>query len=60
MTAKLFHNWHLMRWLRLGLGLVIGIQAFELNDILLYLFSGFFLYQALFDVACCGSNGCSV
>ena len=56
----LFNNWNFMRWLRLGLGIYIAFQAIET----LSLFSGavatFFIFQAITNTGCCGTNGCAV
>ncbi len=57
---KLFSNWNFMRWLRLALGIVAGIQAIELHDTLLGLLSVFLLFQSLTNTGCCGSGYCSV
>jgi hypothetical protein len=56
----LFTNWHFMRWLRLGLGLVIGIQAIQNHEPVLGLLSAFLLFQAVTNTGCCGANGCAV
>lgn len=56
----LFTNWHVMRWLRLGLGLIMGVQAMQRHDVLAGFISFFFLYQAATNTGCCGVAGCSV
>ncbi len=45
-----------MRWLRLGLGLLAGIQAIQLHDALAGFVSVFFLFQAIANTGC----GCAV
>ncbi|MHB8260824.1 MAG: hypothetical protein ACYDCN_04845 [Bacteroidia bacterium] len=55
----LFFNWHFMRWLRLGLGAFIAIQAVKTHDALSGLIAVFFLFQAVTNTGCCGSQGCS-
>lgn len=55
---RLLTNWHLMRIMRLAIGvwlLVVGIQT---HDWAVGLFSVFFLYQAFTDTGCCGTQGC--
>jgi hypothetical protein len=55
---RLLTNWHLMRIIRLAIGvwlLVVGIQT---HDWPVGLFSIFFLYQAVTDTGCCGTQGC--
>ncbi|HWS59723.1 MAG TPA: hypothetical protein VN182_02205 [Flavobacterium sp.] len=56
----LFSNWDFMRFLRLGLGIYIAIQAIETQSILSGIFSGFFIFQAVTNTGCCGSNNCAV
>lgn len=56
----LFTGWHFMRWLRLGLGVFIAIQAIQTHDTLAGFIAAFFLFQAVTNTGCCGSNGCAV
>ena len=56
----LFTNWNLMRWLRLALGLFIAYQAIQLHDSLSGIISIFFLFQAVTNTGCCGTNSCAV
>ncbi len=56
----LFSNWHFMRWLRLALGIYVGVQAIQFTDALAGMVSVFFLYQAITNTGCCGASGCSV
>ncbi len=58
--ATLTQNWHLMRIVRLGIGLyLVGLAAYT-RDWMPCLLGAFFLYQALADVGCCGSGACAV
>ncbi len=52
-------NWHLMRWIRLIFGLFIGVQAILMHDALSGFLASIFLFQAVTNTGCCGSNGCS-
>jgi hypothetical protein len=56
----LFNNWNFMRFLRLGLGLYIAVQAVETLSVLSGVVSVFFLFQAITNTGCCGSNGCAL
>lgn len=49
-----------MRWLRLGFGVFIAIQAIQTHDALSGLIAAFFLFQAATNTGCCGANGCAV
>ena len=57
--ARLLYNWHFMRVLRLGLGVFIAIQAVKTHDAFSGLIAAFFLFQAVTNTGCCGSQGCS-
>ena len=56
----LFSGWHFMRWLRLGLGLFIAFQAFQMQDIFAGLLASFLLFQVVTNTGCCGANGCAI
>ncbi len=56
----LFTGWHFMRWLRLGVGIFIGIQAIQMHHPISGFIAAFFLFQALTNTGCCGVNNCSV
>lgn len=56
----LLTDWHLMRWLRLGMGLYASTVAFQLHDILSGIIAAFLLFQAVSNTGCGGANGCSV
>ena len=49
-----------MRWLRLGLGIFIAIQAVQSQDTLSGFISALLLFQAMTNTGCCGANGCAV
>ena len=56
----LLTDWNFMRILRLGLGIYIAIQVVETHSILSGIFFFFFIFQAVTNTGCCGSNGCAV
>jgi len=56
---RLLTNWHLMRIVRLGLGMMMLVMGWQSRDWAIGLFSIFFLYQAATDTGCCGSRGCA-
>ena len=56
----LFTGWHFMRWLRLGIGIFIAIQAIQMQDPLSGFIAAFFLFQAATNTGCCGAGGCAV
>jgi hypothetical protein len=56
----LLTNWNFMRILRLGIGIYIAIQAIETQSVFSGIVAVFFLFQAITNTGCCGSNGCAV
>jgi hypothetical protein len=56
----LLTDWNFMRILRLGVGIYIAVQAVETQSIVSGIFASFFLFQAITNTGCCGSNGCAV
>jgi len=56
----LFTDWHFMRWLRLGLGIVAAVQAIIFHDTLLGFLSAFLLFQTVTNTGCCGAGACAV
>jgi len=60
MKQTLLTDWNFMRVLRLGLGIYIAIQAVQTLSILSGVIAIFFLFQAVTNTGCCGSNGCAV
>ena len=49
-----------MRFLRLGLGIYIAVQAVETLSVFSGVVAAFLIFQAVTNTGCCGSNGCSV
>ena len=60
LRQRVLTNWHLMRVLRLGLGVWILVMAIQTRDWTIGAFSGFFIYTALVGAGCCGSQDCYV
>jgi len=56
----LLNNWHLMRLIRLGLGLFVGYNAWQESSGLVGLLAGVLIFQALSNTGCCGSGGCNL
>ena len=59
MINTLLTGWNFMRWLRLGLGVFIAIQAVQTQDIFSGGIAAFFLFQAAANTGCCGTSGCA-
>jgi len=56
----LLTNWNFMRFLRLGIGIYIAVQAIETQSVFSGIVAVFFIYQAVTNSGCCGTNGCAV
>ncbi|WP_395049943.1 hypothetical protein [Flavobacterium sp.] len=56
----LLTDWNFMRFLRLGLGIYIAIQAVETQSLLSGIVALFFIFQAITNTGCCGANVCAV
>jgi hypothetical protein len=59
LKEKVYNNWHLMRIVRLAIGIGMIILAIQTKDWAAGLFGGFFLFQAVTDTGCCGTQGCA-
>ena len=59
MKNAMFTNWHMMRFLRLGIALFLFYNAYETHEWFFIVFGVFFLIQAILNMGC-GANGCGV
>ncbi len=60
MKQIIFTNWSIMRFLRLGIGIAILAQAVLARDVMFAFLGILFTVMPLFNVGCCGTNGCYV
>lgn len=58
-NQMLFTGWTFMRWLRLGFGAFIAVQAIQTHDAFAGFIAAFFLFQAVTNTGCCGAGGCA-
>lgn len=58
MIDTLFKNWHLVRWLRLVIGIFFVYQAVADRDNISGFFGAFLLFQAATNTGC-GPAGCT-
>lgn len=56
----LLTNWHVMRWIRLILGIALSVHAILSHDVLSGMIGVFLLSQAILNAGCCGANGCDI
>lgn len=59
-SQTLLTDWNFMRFVRLGLGVYIGIQAYQTQSIISALLAAFLLYQVITNTGCCGTNGYAI
>lgn len=59
MKDLILNNWNIIRFLRLGIGLAIIVQAIVAADILFGLAGLLFTGMAVFNASCCGSGACA-
>ena len=57
---SLLTGWTFTRWLRLLLGVLFAMQTIQTLEILPGAIAVLFLFQAITNTGCYGSNGCSV
>ena len=62
MNNKMNHilkNWDFARIVRLLLGVLITIYSISSKDYIFLVLGGLLLFQAIMNISCCGSAGCS-
>ena len=60
MKQTLLTNWHAMRFLRLALGGFVMYDGLKSHEYLFMFFGAAFMGMALFNVGCCGPQGCGI
>ena len=59
MKGLILNNWNIIRFLRLGIGLAIIVQAIVAADLLFGLAGLLFTGMAVFNASCCGAGACA-
>lgn len=59
MIERLTTNWHLMRIVRLIIGVMVLVQAWEMGEWMLGGMGVWLTSMAVFNIGCCGVEGCS-
>lgn len=57
--SNLFKNWDMIRITRLVAGIASAVYAVTSKEYMFLLLAVFFLFQAVLNISCCGSGGCS-
>ncbi|MEP7237054.1 MAG: hypothetical protein ABI685_04290 [Ferruginibacter sp.] len=60
MKQTILSNWNFIRLLRLGVGIAILVQAIIVRDILFAFLGLIFTAMPVFNIGCCGTQGCYV
>jgi hypothetical protein len=60
MKKMIFSNWTFMRFLRLGMGIVIIVQAFMVKDMIFGFLGLLLTAMPVFNIGCCGTQGCYI
>lgn len=56
---RILKNWDLTRIVRLVLSVIVAVYAITSKEYSFFILSGLLLFQAILNVSCCGSQGCS-
>lgn len=59
MLQNILTNWNFMRFLRLGLGIAIIVQAVMAKDWTMGILGALFISMPVFNIGCCGTAGCA-
>lgn len=57
MWRSIIQNWNLSRWIRLGLGIIILVQAVVAADIMVGIMGAMLILMPLLNVGCCSTAG---
>lgn len=60
LKSRLTARWDFMRFFRMGLGIILLVEAFMNSDMLAGLLGIMLSAQALWNIGCCGVGGCDV
>jgi len=57
---RLTQGWNFMRLFRLGLAMLVLIEAWRNSEILFAILGGILFFQSLMNVGCCSAAGCDI
>lgn len=60
MKMMLLRNWNFSRFLRLGVGVLVAGQAYQVEQWWFMAFGVFFILLALLNISTCSSSSCSL
>ena len=56
---NILKNWGVARIIRVVVGIGFGIYAIISRDYTFLWLTGILIFQAIFNISCCGASGCS-
>lgn len=59
MKQQILSNWNVMRFVRLGLGIAIIVQAVIARDWMMGILGILFTTMPVFNIGCCATGGCN-
>lgn len=59
MKNMLLTNWHVIRVLRIVIGIAFAVTAITNHDGFMAFAAVFFLFQGITNIGCCGAAGCT-
>lgn len=60
LKEKLLSGWHLMRWVRLVIGLIALVQLIGTGETMFGIVAGILLFQVVTNTGCGGSGSCTL
>jgi hypothetical protein len=60
LKRQLLSGWHLARWIRLALGIILLVQAIDTREYFFGAIGLLLLYQALTNTGCCATGAWTV
>lgn len=57
---RLTTGWNFMRLFRLGLAILVLIEAWKNSEVMFAVLGGILLLQVIINVGCCGTAGCDI
>ncbi len=60
LKQRLITGWTFLRIVRLGLALILTVEAWNNSEILFAILGSFLVFQTIFNYGCCGAAGCAI
>ena len=58
LKSRLTQGWNIMRFIRIGLAIIVIVEAFKTSELIFGLLGAILLFQAAFNYGCCETSGC--